>query len=246
MKRVICCALALIITVLLAVVCTTAAHAEELPGAQETVQETAQETVQETEPETEPETSRETTSETTQEAQNTETTEESAGEDSAGEGPSGDGDKLLSEQIWDTILTYKDDLLSLAGLIISIVLAYVFKKGLVPLVERIFAKLSAEIGNSMGKLNESSKTLNGTMKDVKALMEKVEKYSELLNNAKTREDATARLLYEQTEMLYQLISNSDTTVAVQNKATEVYNASLTAIKAMYGDAGKSEVTKRDE
>mgnify|MGYP004685956183 CR=1 FL=1 len=208
MKRVMCCALALMIAVLLAVVCTTTAHAEE---AVETVYET-----------------------------------EAAETAAPAEEPAGEEDRLLSEQIWGTILTYKDDLLSLAGLIISIVLAYVFKRGLVPLVERIFAKLSEEIGNGTGKLNESSEALNGTLKDVKALMEKVEQYSELLNNAKTREEATARLLYEQTEMLYQLISNSDTTVAVQNKATEVYNASLTAIKAMYGDAGKSEVTKRDE
>lgn len=209
MKRVMCCALALMIAVLLAVVCTTTAHAEE-----------AVETVYETE-----------TAETAAPA----------------EEPAGEEDRLLSEQIWDTILTYKDDLLSLAGLIISIVLAYVFKRGLVPLVERIFAKLSEEIGNGTGKLNESSEALNGTLKDVKALMEKVEQYSELLNNAKTREEATARLLYEQTEMLYQLISNSDTTVAVQNKATEVYNASIAAIRAMYGNAGlTSEVTKRDE
>lgn len=209
MKRVMCCALALMIAVLLAVVCTTTAHAEE-----------AVETVYETEA-----------------AETAAPTEE----------PTGEEDKLLSEQIWDAILTYKDDLLSLAGLIISIVLAYVFKRGLVPLVERIFAKLSEEIGNGTGKLNESSEALNGTLKDVKALMEKVEQYSELLNNAKTREEATARLLYEQTEMLYQLISNSDTTVAVQNKATEVYNASIAAIRAMYGNAGlTSEVTKRDE
>ncbi len=209
MKRVMCCALALMIAVLLAVVCTTTAHAEE-----------SVETVYETE-----------TAETAAPA----------------EEPAGEEDRLLSEQIWDTILTYKDDLLSLAGLIISIVLAYVFKRGLVPLVERIFAKLSEEIGNGTGKLNESSEALNGTLKDVKALMEKVEQYSELLNNAKTREEATARLLYEQTEMLYQLISNSDTTVAVQNKATEVYNASIAAIRAMYGNAGlTSEVTKRDE
>lgn len=209
MKRVMCCALALMIAVLLAVVCTTTAHAEE-----------SVETVYETE-----------TAETAAPA----------------EEPAGEEDRLLSEQIWDTILTYKDDLLSLAGLIISIVLAYVFKRGLVPLVERIFAKLSEEIGTGTGKLNESSEALNGTLKDVKALMEKVEQYSELLNNAKTREEATARLLYEQTEMLYQLISNSDTTVAVQNKATEVYNASIAAIRAMYGNAGlTSEVTKRDE
>ena len=209
MKRVMCCALALMIAVLLAVVCTTTAHAEE-----------SVETVYETE-----------TAETAAPA----------------EEPAGEEDRLLSEHIWDTILTYKDDLLSLAGLIISIVLAYVFKRGLVPLVERIFAKLSEEIGNGTGKLNESSEALNGTLKDVKALMEKVEQYSELLNNAKTREEATARLLYEQTEMLYQLISNSDTTVAVQNKATEVYNASIAAIRAMYGNAGlTSEVTKRDE
>lgn len=209
MKRVMCCALAMMIAVLLAVVCTTTAHAEE-----------SVETVYETE-----------TAETAAPA----------------EEPAGEEDRLLSEQIWDTILTYKDDLLSLAGLIISIVLAYVFKRGLVPLVERIFAKLSEEIGNGTGKLNESSEALNGTLKDVKALMEKVEQYSELLNNAKTREEATARLLYEQTEMLYQLISNSDTTVAVQNKATEVYNASIAAIRAMYGNAGlTSEVTKRDE
>lgn len=209
MKRVMCCALALMIAVLLAVVCTTTAHAEE---AVETVYET-----------------------------------EAAETAAPAEEPEGEEDRLLSEQIWDTILTYKDDLLSLAGLIISIVLAYVFKRGLVPLVERIFAKLSEEIGNGTGKLNESSEALNGTLKDVKALMEKVEQYSELLNNAKTREEATARLLYEQTEMLYQLISNSDTTVAVQNKATEVYNASIAAIRAMYGNAGlASEVTKRDE
>ena len=209
MKRVMCCALALMIAVLLAVVCTTTAHAEE---AVETVYET-----------------------------------EAAETAAPAEEPTGEEDRLLSEQIWGTILTYKDDLLSLAGLIISIVLAYVFKRGLVPLVERIFAKLSEEIGNGTGKLNESSEALNGTLKDVKALMEKVEQYSELLNNAKTREEATARLLYEQTEMMYQLISNSDTTVAVQNKATEVYNASIAAIRAMYGNAGlTSEVTKRDE
>ena len=154
-------------------------------------------------------------------------------------------EKLLSEQIWDLILKYKDDLLSLAGVIISCVLAYLFRKGLVPMVERIYSDLSEKIGNGTGELSQSSQALNGTLKDVEALLRKVEEYSKLLNDAKTREEATAQLLYQQTEMLYQLISNCDTTVSVQNKATEVYNASLAAIKAMYGNQ-IGEVTLREE